>query len=86
MENKQINKLPRVSRLKFFANISQLFKNPIAVFSKLFEQHGNTFILRQGDIDLIFTRSAKIAEQVLQKNNRNYFSDLIVILLETKKL
>ncbi len=66
------NAFPRVSRLKFFLSITKLLKKPIEVFRGFFDTHGDIFILGQSDLDVVFTQNAELAEQVLQKNARNY--------------
>ncbi len=70
--NSSSKTLPKVPRLKFLMSIPKLLKNPIEVFSGFFDKNGDTFILDQSDMDVVFTQNAELAEQVFQKNGRNY--------------
>ncbi|MEM6966354.1 MAG: cytochrome P450 [Bacteroidota bacterium] len=65
--------IPEIPIWKMVKNARNFVKNPIPILSSFIEENGDTFAMRVGGYrKAIFTINPKIAQYVLQKNNRNY--------------
>lgn len=65
--------LVSVSQVTVFRNRERILKNPLPFHNENFEQHGDTFLVNIGfGNKVVFTRSAKIINHILQKNHKNY--------------
>ncbi|GAB2764828.1 cytochrome P450 [Salinimicrobium soli] len=70
---KEIKGIPKVSRLRFYANARRILKNPLPFHHERFEALGDTFQLNVGwGRTVIFSRDPELAEYVLTKNQKNY--------------
>jgi cytochrome P450 len=70
---KEIKGIPKVSRLRFYANARRILKNPLPFHHERFEALGDSFQLNVGwGRTVIFSRDAAFAEYVLTKNQKNY--------------
>ncbi|MDT0293443.1 cytochrome P450 [Mesonia ostreae] len=65
--------IPEVSFLKFLKHGSRILKNPLPFHERNFERLGDTFKLKIGLGNyVIFSRDPKLAQHILQKNQKNY--------------
>ena len=70
---KAVEGIPKVSRLRFYANARRILKNPLPFHHERFEALGDTFQLNVGwGRTVVFSRDPGLAEYVLQKNQKNY--------------
>ncbi len=64
---------PTIPRPLALANLLQLARRPIPVFTEYLERYGDNFLLHVGGSRVThFTRDAEVARHVLQGNHRNY--------------
>ena len=70
---KEVEGIPKVSRLRFYANARRILKNPLPFHHERFEALGDTFQLNVGwGRTVIFSRDPGLAEYVLTTNQKNY--------------
>ncbi|MCF4100181.1 cytochrome P450 [Gillisia sp. M10.2A] len=77
------NGIPSVSVFRFLSRAGQILKNPLPFHHENFEKLGAIFRVNLGfGKSMIFSRDAKLAQYVLQKNHKNYHKSEI----QTKEL
>ena len=72
---KNSNQIPEVSAFKFLRHAAQIIENPLPFHQENFQKLGDIFRLRLGlgiSKSVIFSRNPKIAQHILQKNQKNY--------------
>ena len=71
--NMKYNYPKRLSIIQFLSKAESFRKNPIPYHKKYFEELGDTFSLKIGRTKyVILSRDNKVAEYILQKNQKNY--------------
>jgi len=71
MENKK--NIPEVSTFRFIRHAANILVNPLPFHHENFEKLGDTFRLQLGfGKSVIFSRNPKLAQYILQKNQKNY--------------
>ncbi|MDT0643371.1 cytochrome P450 [Zunongwangia sp. F363] len=67
------NNIPTVSTFQFLKNANRILRNPLPFHHENFEKFGDVFRINVGfGKKIIFCRDARLAEYVLQKNQKNY--------------
>lgn len=68
-----MKKLPEVSQFVFYKNAASLLKNPLPFHTKNFTKNGDIFKLNIGlGKSVVFSKSADLALEALQKNSKAY--------------
>jgi len=76
--NEASKQIPKVPFIRFLRHASRILKNPLPFHHENFQKHGNTFELDLGfGNTAIFSRDARFAQYVLQKNQKNYTKSAI---------
>ncbi|WP_293872094.1 cytochrome P450 [Flavobacterium sp.] len=71
--NKKYTYPKQLSIIRFLFNAESIRKNPIPFHKKYFDQFGDTFSLQIGKTKhVILSRDNKVAEYILQKNQKNF--------------
>ncbi|WP_373057850.1 cytochrome P450 [Zunongwangia sp. H14] len=67
------NNIPTVSTFQFLRNANRILRNPLPFHHENFEKFGDIFQINVGfGRKIVFCRDARLAEYVLQKNQKNY--------------
>ena len=70
--------IPKVQFIRFLRHARRILKNPLPFHHRNFQKHGDTFELDLGfGNSAIFSRDARFAQYVLQKNQKNYTKSAI---------